>query len=64
MMKCKCGNEQGKPQVNPQIVSFKDTRSREEVQIFFMAGFIGDQCYFCAVPLCVGASQSNLPAVH
>lgn len=50
-MKCKCGNELGQPRVSPFPVSFYDSKTKEQVHIYFMAGF--DQhgrCWFCALP--------------
>jgi hypothetical protein len=51
-MKCKCGNEQGKPRVNPYPVSFKDDRSGKVVVLPYMGGFVTNWnlCWFCAFP--------------
>ena len=46
-MKCKCGNEQGKPRVSPYPVAFTDIKTKKEMEILYMAGFIGDKCWFC-----------------
>jgi hypothetical protein len=50
-MKCKCGNELGKPRVKPFPVSFIDVKTKEEQKILYMGGFetSGDEpvCWFC-----------------
>jgi hypothetical protein len=51
-LKCKCGNEQGKALVKPAPVSFFDVKTKQEVFIYFMAGFVTypdgtSECYFC-----------------
>lgn len=50
-MKCKCGNEQHKPLVNPRPVSFTDQKSKQVVHILYQAGFVNSElCWFCATP--------------
>lgn len=51
-MKCKCGNEQGKPLVKPSPVTFVDVKTRQEVSLVFNAGFAfypdgTNRCWFC-----------------
>ena len=49
-MKCRCGNELGKPRVSPFPVSFLDEKTRKLVDVYFMGGFVGEKCWFCAFP--------------
>lgn len=48
-MKCKCGNEQGKPLKNPRPVTM--TMKGETVQLHYTGGMSADgKCWFCAFP--------------
>ena len=48
-MKCKCGNEQGKPRVSPWPFSFKE--GKEVIHLYFNGGMVqvkGEtKCWFC-----------------
>lgn len=49
-MKCECGNELGKPLVSPRPISIVDEKSRKEIPVLFMAGFVNEsKCWFCYV---------------
>ena len=51
MLKCKCGNEQGKPRVSPFPVSFLDDRSKKRIDLLYMGGHTPDgKCWFCVFP--------------
>lgn len=53
-MKCKCGNEQHKPRVNPFPVSYRDVKTKEEMIVLYNGGMCqienGIQCWFCTFP--------------
>lgn len=50
-MKCKCGNETGKPRVNPFPVSYVDIKTKQTMEYLYMGGFNQrGQCWFCAFP--------------
>lgn len=51
-MKCKCGNEQGKPMVSPQRVRIGGMKKDDHVDVYYMAGFCmgsdgSERCWFC-----------------
>jgi len=49
-MRCTCGNEQGKPRINPYPVTIVDSKTKKEVELLYMAGHMPDgTCWFCAV---------------
>lgn len=52
-MKCKCGNEQGKPLVSPRPIKIGGLKKDDSVDVLYMGGMchLPDglvQCWFCA----------------
>lgn len=57
-MKCKCGNEQGKPRVKPFPVTFIDVKTKQPMELMYNGSMnVHDgqtQCWFCAVNSLLG----------
>jgi hypothetical protein len=46
---CRCGNTLGEPRVSPYPVTIV-TIEDGPLALRFLAGFVGEKCWFCAFP--------------